>query len=310
MSSTPPSNSPRPRLGRRLAAAAVVLATAVLALAPVAWAMRPVGTPDAGRHRLLPAVAFPAGPERQVHASRLDRPVRPASPRRHGSGLVWDTSRGYPVAVEPSPAGQAPSAPAPYSWLLQADRPGRPAARWSPCAPLDVRINPAGFTPAARAEVRRRLAELEERTGLRVRVGEETTETVTGPLSSRPWTLGTWTVASQRRWAPVLVLASDEKRTPELAGAVGGWTHVHTDGGHLVSGVVALDVDDLPEPGRDATARLRLLVRHELGHLAGLGHVADQDLVMHAHAVPEPGETTDYRYGDRLGLAVAGRGRC
>ncbi|HET6563119.1 MAG TPA: matrixin family metalloprotease, partial [Marmoricola sp.] len=90
-------------------------------------------------------------------------------------------------------------------------------------------------------------------------------------------------------------------------------THVRTDGrgGHLVSGVVAVDADDLGGTGRDAgRLRLRMLLLHELGHLVGLGHVENPHLVMHEYVVPASDEAPAHRYGDRLGLAAAGSGPC
>jgi hypothetical protein len=209
-------------------------------------------------------------------------------------------------------ATQRSGASAPYAWLLAGDPAASSAssARWSPCTPLVVRVNPDGFDAAALADVRWALDELQRSTGLEVRLGDATSETVEGALAERDWVDGTWTTAARRSWAPVLLVGSDAHRTPELAGATTGWTHVRTDadGTHLVSGVVALDLEDVAADQR--AGGLRMLLLHELGHLVGLGHVEDPDLVMHPYAVPAPGETPAYRRGDRLGLAVAGRGSC
>ncbi len=300
----------RPSGAARVVLAVITVAGPVL-LATTAWALRPVASPGTEPDRLRPAVVEPRGPSRQ------DDPAQPAvapptAPRSGAgaSGPVWDTSRGYPVAVDPPrrPAGTS----APYAWLLPGDSSGS-QPRWNPCAPVHVQVNPSGLTAAARPVVRWAFAELEERTGLYVRLGEDTRETVTGPLSTRDWTRGTWTTATRRSWAPVLVFTSDAHRTPELAGGVSGWTAVHTDAGaeHLVSGTVALDSADVGDAdGEAGRRRLRMLLLHELGHLAGLAHVEDPDLVMHGYVVPRRDEQPSYGYGDRLGLAAAGRGPC
>ncbi len=54
-------------------------------------------------------------------------------------------------------------------------------------------------------------------------------------------------------------------------------------------------------------ARARAVLRHELGHLAGLGHVDDPRQLMYASATPlvvAPGD------GDRRGLAALGARPC
>ena len=57
--------------------------------------------------------------------------------------------------------------------------------------------------------------------------------------------------------------------------------------------------------GEDDKARAVLL--HELGHLVGLGHVADPYQVMYdTNAYP----LSTYRAGDRRGLEQLGLGRC
>jgi hypothetical protein len=295
---------------------ALTVGLAALTLTATGWALRPVSAAGTVPDRLLPAVADPTGP---LVPAQYPRQLR-SSPRpaTGAGGAVWDTSRGYPVRVDTQTRRRplrAPDGSAAYTWLLAGERPGPPPARWSPCAPITVRVNPAGLGPAARAAIRWAFAELQARTGLQVRFGSATGETVTGRLTTRSWTRGTWTAAWQPTWAPVLVFASDAARTPELTGSLVGWTHVRTSGvgqgRHIVSGVVALDLDDLGDIERVADQpRLRMLLLHELGHLVGLGHVDDPDLVMHPQAAPGFSEAVTYRYGDLRGLAVAGRGPC
>lgn len=84
----------------------------------------------------------------------------------------------------------------------------------------------------------------------------------------------------------------------------------HTSSGQRVytTGIVALDTPQLVElmAGPDGRAQARAIVTHELAHVVGLGHVDDQQELMHAENV---GQTT-FRPGDREGLAALGAGRC
>ena len=302
-------------VGRARAVPVVLVLAGLVAAAAVAWGLRPAHVVGTAPHRLLPAVAEPLGP---LMPEEYPRQARPSADLLDSGGPAWETSRGYPVRVAPrtlrSPL-RAPAGSAAYTWLLAGDPQGPPPALWSPCAPITVRINPTGLGRRARGAIRWALGELRARTGLQVQIGADTDETVTGPLDTRTWSRDTWTASWQRTWAPVLVLASDATRTPELAGGTVGWTHVHTSGvgpwRRIVSGVVALDLDDIGDSGlASGQPRLRMLLLHELGHLVGLGHVEDPDLVMHPHTAPGYGEAVTYRYGDLRGLAAAGRGPC
>jgi hypothetical protein len=136
-----------------------------------------------------------------------------------------------------------------------------------------------------------------------------------GPSSQRP---GEWSAAmeaaSTEAYPPALVAWSDEVETPELAGDVvglGGSISVRgaaSAEAHYVTGSVELDAPDLARvlEGRDGEARVRAVVLHELGHLAGLGHVSDRGELM--------SETNrglhDFGPGDREGLARLGGSDC
>jgi predicted Zn-dependent protease len=49
------------------------------------------------------------------------------------------------------------------------------------------------------------------------------------------------------------------------------------------------------------------LILHELGHLVGLAHVSDPRSIMYPELT---GRVTRYSAGDRVGLAMLGRGSC
>jgi predicted Zn-dependent protease len=70
----------------------------------------------------------------------------------------------------------------------------------------------------------------------------------------------------------------------------------------LVSGSLVLDTET---PNADRATRKAIML-HELGHLVGLDHTADQSQLMFS----ESNEVTDYQDGDRRGLALLNTREC
>lgn len=115
------------------------------------------------------------------------------------------------------------------------------------------------------------------------------------------------------RWAPVLVAWSTSEETPSLEAGVLGMAGPNAfgrdrDSLRYVSGSAVFNgpaLDAQLRLGEDQKARAVLL--HELGHLVGLGHVADPYQVMHdTNSYP----LATYRAGDLRGLEQLGLGRC
>jgi hypothetical protein len=76
-----------------------------------------------------------------------------------------------------------------------------------------------------------------------------------------------------------------------------------------VTGSVSLDTPTLAGllvHGWEGRQQARAVVLHELGHVLGLGHVADPRELMHSEDLAR----TSFGPGDRAGLARLGRGRC
>jgi hypothetical protein len=77
-------------------------------------------------------------------------------------------------------------------------------------------------------------------------------------------------------------------------------------GPRLVTGTVVLDRLGASGLPLDSGGALTVLL-HELGHLVGLGHVEDEDDIMHATSGRH---TPEYTPGARRGLHALGSGPC
>ena len=92
----------------------------------------------------------------------------------------------------------------------------------------------------------------------------------------------------------MLVSWSREQATPDLAGYIAGLagpTSVSGADGRsaFVTGSAVLDAVDITAilaiPG--GAAKARAVIQHELGHLVGLGHVADSTQLMYSENTDE-----------------------
>ena len=226
-----------------------------------------------------------------VAATPSDRPT----PGVDASG----SPRGVP---QPVPAGGGSHA---FS-LLQAD--GTTPVAYDPCRVVHYVVRPDGSPAGGEEMVHAAVARLGRATGLVFGYDGPTDEVPTPERAAfQPDRYGD-------RWAPVLVSWRTAAEAPRLAGDVVG------EAGSLavslgegprvyVTGTVTLDAEQFPEileqPGGAATASG--VVLHELAHLVGLDHVADESQLLHPETVPG---VTDYAAGDLAGLARLGQGPC
>lgn len=181
---------------------------------------------------------------------------------------------------------------------------GRPV-RWNPCAPIRWTANLTGAPAGSLDMLKAAVSRVARFTGTRwVYVGPSRTVPTSAALAQRP-------AAS---YPPVLIGWTDAARSDLLRGQPRNvlgmtktkWFGVQLPNGSKVgatrSAVIALDrTDRLPLRG---TTSWETVVRHELGHAMGLGHVANNRQLM---ATVLPPGIADFQAGDRAGLNKLGR---
>lgn len=202
--------------------------------------------------------------------------------------------------VVPTLAGAAPNS---WSYLSGSD-----AARWDPCRTIGYRVNPAQMPSGALAEVQTAVSRVAGASGLSYAyLG--TTNTVPGSSSAGTYPADTQLIVA---WARPGESAHLSGSNPNVAAYGGGyWTNgaYRADGSRafrFVEGYVLMDSTKAIKPGftADPNGNSRgLILQHELGHTAGLGHTADRSQVMTDNVVT----AADWGDGDRTGLNLLGR---
>lgn len=177
--------------------------------------------------------------------------------------------------------------------------------RWSPCRSIRYVVNTAGAPDGFAEVVAAEVARLSTATGLLLVDGGGTDEVPTANRAAyQPDRYGD-------RWAPVLIGFADLAEIYPDVPAAGIASSVSaqdptTGLTHYVSGSVLLDRTLRDAPWYAGAPAYVPVLRHELGHLVGLDHVADRGQVMNTLTRT----AVDYGDGDRSGLAVAGSGPC
>jgi hypothetical protein len=214
---------------------------------------------------------------------------------------------GHEEARHPLGAPQPVVVPANSFGLIGHHDDGSTPVTWCPCRPVHYVVRPDNAPPNGAQLLADAFAQLSTATGLRFVDDGTTDEAPT--TDRRPYQKQKY----GDRWAPVLVTWASDREVPDFGVDIvgeAGPTGVRTPSGDLtyVSGTVALDAEALTalvQQNREGLARVVIL--HELGHLAGLAHVSDPTQVMYPRAGLNAGV---YQPGDLAGLHALGSGLC
>lgn len=174
-------------------------------------------------------------------------------------------------------------------YRLFTDETGQPL-RWNPCEPVRWAYNHRGGRRGALRATKMAFRRLERASGM--------TFEYAGRTRSRPF------VGEHPDEVDIRVGWSSARRSSRLGPRTGGYAYVSyetTEEGtpEIVTGDLELNASV-----RTNRRRLRLLLLHEVGHLAGLDHVDARRQLMFGRIVMR--RHLDYRRGDRRGLAVVG----
>lgn len=212
------------------------------------------------------------------------------------------TPKDGPPLAEP-PTIENPSSAYEF-WNVDGKKDGEEVpTRWSSCEPIRYMINPKYGDEHFVDWVNYSVDEVSAATGL---VFEY--EGITGQEPRRD---APFEIKEPKEWPPVVIQFANEDQIPDLEGSVAGLALVRqiensfTGTTRYVTGNIYLDETLLLEPAIKREPAYVHVLRHELAHLVGLGHVDDQTQLMH-----ETPTTNIFQDGDLTGLSKLGGGPC
>lgn len=201
------------------------------------------------------------------------------------------------------PAVAAPTAPRGSYLFLPDASPDVLPPRWAACRPVYVVANPVGIPASEHGEF---VAMLEHALhAISTATGQDWVHV--GPTPYRAADSGSYRKVFGQVTISFMTAPDPNDRAAAWALPLAG---VHPSTGEIqyVSGVINLNAQRLVgDVGGAVTPLVATTLMHELGHIAGLDHIADPGQLMHGYyALPsEPGYES-YRDGDRAGLARVG----
>ena len=171
-----------------------------------------------------------------------------------------------------------------------------PDARWNPCRVITFKVNPTGGPRRAVVQVKQALGKVAAATGLRF--------DYTGTTSAIPWrTDGRGRDSSG---AALTVAWASPRQVRPLEGATAGWGGGWYLDGEITAGGIALDRTGTSsvKNGFGSGATWGALLLHELAHVMGLGHVAENKQLMYPSI--QPSTIGRFEAGDLAGLSDQG----
>lgn len=175
------------------------------------------------------------------------------------------------------------------------------AVRWNPCQPILIVANFSGAPSFARAELDAAIAALRSASGLDLRFAGTTTQRAGTARSLRD-------SAYPSGWAPIRLTFATATELPFGSATASGWgqgvTAVEPSTGRrqYVTGQVVLRPQGWTQ-GTASSNPLSIMLRHELGHVVGLGHVASASEIMTSAG---NGYARTWGPGDLVGLRKLG----
>jgi hypothetical protein len=280
---------------------------------PASYVAAPVPAPlpaTPTRRSLLPLLLTLVGVLVALMALRGAHHAAAGPVTGEAAGLTTTSGAAPPVQTTAHPqrllaAVTAPAGGGAGDYVLESASHGQ-LVRWDPCRPIHYVVSGTEPFTGANQLLAQVLHEASAASGIRFVADGPTSEPASGNrLAYQPHLYG-------KRWAPVLISWTDAGHIARLGGpaiGLGGAASATVHGTpRLVSGIVYFDAPELSLLAlrADGYAEMRTVMLHEIGHLLGLGHVADPNAVMFATNTGQG----DYGAGDRRGLAAAGAGPC
>jgi len=176
------------------------------------------------------------------------------------------------------------------------------AVRWNPCQPILIEASFQGAPSFAKAELDAAITAIRSASGLDVRFVGTTTERPTTTLAGR-------TTAYATGWAPIRLTFATAAEAPFASSAAVGYGQAipllePTSGRYqYVMGQVILRPHGWTQ-GTASANPLSIMLRHELGHVLGLGHVSSTKEIMTSAG---NGSARTWGPGDLVGWRTVGK---
>lgn len=233
----------------------------------------------------------------RVCAKKSTRRCKKPKPKTAPAPIVVPTTGDVAdPAAAPAQGAAAPTAaldptdPHADAYAFLATVGGQPV-HWNTCTPITVKVNPARMPDGARADIDQALAQVSAATGATFVDG--------GPTDVVPYQSAAWTMPLFDENV-VFIAFANEGLVSQLGGSTIGIGGNAQRNGVAYIGGLTLDTNS-PVPGGFGKLSRGTELLHELGHVMGLAHIADDTQMMNP-ILPDKVEAR-YGQGDLHGLA-------